>query len=208
MDLARARAGLVLGALAAVALGTAAAAPSRAHEADQSVDAVAVAWRTVLPSGEQAIPPVRDRDDDAQATDDPTVVADPNGGHHEGPATAEPLEELHGGHDAHVEASPAASSAPYASPAPAAPNEHGTGAGHDGVGSSHEAEGDGHEEGGHDEVPVAQRPRGMVLGGFLALNSLVFAGAAWLRRRDRGAAALMARRPAGSNPSTTMDTSR
>ena len=87
-------------------------------------------------------------------------------------------------------------------------DEHSAGAGHEGGDDSPEAAGDGHEEVGHDEVAVEQRPREMVLGGFLTLNSVAFAGAAWLRRRDRLAAARMARRQAGSISSTTRDASR
>lgn len=79
----------------------------------------------------------------------------------------------------------------------------------DPAGSSHGDEAADHGDGGHDEEPVEERPRAVVLGGFAALNSFVFAAAAFVRHRDRNSARAKVRRTratsTASNPPVPRD---
>jgi hypothetical protein len=151
---------------------------------------------------------------------EPVPSDDPHGGmedptRDEEMASGDPMDM--GGHGAESSPSTApghghgAEPSPEMSPAPADSDGHGSMSDMDDQEmASHEPADDGHAEeddaavghedasGGHDDGDDAaaegERPRGVVLGGFVAINGLVLGAAALTRRRDRAAAALKARR--------------
>ena len=201
----RARAWFAVGAAAAAmtaaALGVT-AAPPRDITADQAL----VAARGVPPAPALTPPPA-----DEDPTVDPIVIGDPHDGmgdHGQGAGPGDSPSAGPGATDDHqVDASPMPGMGGMdmdGSPMPV--DDHGT-TGDDDHGGA--AAGSGDADAGHgDEVPVAEQPRELVLGGFGLLNGLVFAAAALLRRRDRAAAARKAAAAIERASSSPMDASR
>ena len=84
------------------------------------------------------------------------------------------------GMDHGIPAAPAATAAASAAASPSEP------VGHTGAAAHSEASGGGEHGAAHGEdEPEAPRPRGLVIGGFAALNGAVVATAGFLRRRAR-----------------------
>jgi hypothetical protein len=195
--------------MSATAVGAVAAPPR-----DLTADLAPVAARVPTPHNPE---PTLDEG----GHDDPTPSPTDDPMHDEEMASGEPMDM--GGHGTETSPSPAPDDGhevepgPEVSPAPADADGHGSMSDMDDQEmASHEPAADGHDEeddaaaghddsaGGHDDEDAAaaegERPRGVVLGGFVALNGIALAGAALLRRRDRAAAALKARRTPASEP--------
>jgi hypothetical protein len=181
-------------------------------------------------------PHTKDPTLDEEGHSDPTPSPADDPMHDEEMASQEPMDM--GGHGAESAPSTApgdgheGEASPQVSPAPADADGHGSTSGMDDQEvASHEPAADGHDEedgaenghedvsGGHDDEDAAaaegERPRGVVLGGFVvinglilgaAANGLILGAAALTRARDRAAAALKAHRT--PTPTTRKDASR
>ena len=219
MERVRARCCLAVGAIAMAMAATAAgavAAPPR----DLTADLAPVAARLPVSPGPGLVLDDEEHPDPTPAPSSvPGIDGDPHGmdampsddPHAEMPSP-EPMDM--GGHtaDPSPSAAPGHGHGAEPSPEPAASDDHGPMPGMDDEESaSHAPATGGHDEpptggdddsaAGHgDEQPAEDRPRALVLGGFVALNGIALAGAAVLRRRDRAAAALRARRTPTTQP--------
>ena len=227
MERVRARSCLAVGAIA-LAMAATAAGAAAAPPRDITADLAPVAARVpVSPSADPVLDDEEHADPTPPPSEDPGMDGDPHGmdampsddphGGMEDPAHGEEMAVPRAG----GQWRPRGRSVPVgrpgswhgAEPSPEPPtNDHGTMpamndeemASHPPASGGHdEAPAGGHDEsaGGHgDEEPTAERPRAVVLGGFVALNGIALAGAAVLRRRDRAAVALKARRISTMQP--------
>ena len=210
----RARACLVLGAVAAV-IGAAAVGSVPTASRDIAADGVLAAARVIVPVATARPAPADPSDEEhGAASQDPIVVGDPHDGMGGTPSMQPmPSPDPTRGMDMGVHG---ATAGPGGSPAPsddrhddasakpghgeAPADDHG-----DGPADEHgEAPADDHG----DEAAAGSRPRELVLGGFGLLNALAFAGAAILRRRDRAAAARKAAHRAGTSPNRSSEAPR
>lgn len=209
MEPVRARCVLAVGAVALAM--TAAAGAASIPPRDLTADLALVAAR--VPASPAADPVVSSEGHPTPTpppSGEPGVDGDPHGGMADPGHGAAPSPEASpgpmdmGGHaaDPSPSAAPghghgaAPSAAPSAAPR-ADPSREPATVGHD------EAPADGHDDGagGHgEEEATEERPRAVVLGGFVALNGIALAGAAVLRRRDRAAATLKAGRTSTTQP--------
>jgi hypothetical protein len=140
-------------------------------------------------AGPSASPAPHGHDDGHDASPDPSQEPDGHG-HGPGASPGDGPEDPHAG-GGHGE-----------EPGDGHGKEPGDGHGGDGHG------GDGHGDDGHgDEGPEPERPRELVFGSFAAINALVLAGAAFVRRRDRTALAMKARDVVASTRPTNKDAS-